>query len=82
MKKLLLFFMITLLPVLGNAQKLIDGIYYNLNFSDKTAEVTRGDIKYKNSVRIPTTITYNLVTYDVTKIGAFAGHLQNPVLKI
>ncbi len=72
MKKLLLFFIITLLPVLGNAQKLIDGIYYNLNSSDKTAEVTRGDIKYKNSVRIPTTITYNLVTYDVTKIGAFA----------
>ena len=70
MKKLLLFFMITLLPVLGNAQKLIDGIYYNLNSSDKTASVTNNSNGYYSGrIVIPEKVFYEGVTYSVTSIG-------------
>ena len=58
----------------------IDGIYYNLHKSAKTAEVTNltgsYDAKsYSGVVVIPSTITYNAQTYSVTTIGddAFYG---------
>ena len=55
----------------------IGGIYYNLNETKKTAEVTYyGDDDYNNeysgSVTIPETITYNSQTYRVTSIGSSA----------
>jgi hypothetical protein len=56
----------------------INGIFYNLNTGNKTAEVTyRGDDhysynEYSGSVTIPETITYNSQTYSVTSIGDFA----------
>lgn len=52
----------------------IDGIYYNLDETNKTAGVTyRGDYypsynEYSGSVTIPETITYNSQTYSVTSI--------------
>ena len=51
----------------------VNGIYYNLNTTDKTAEVTSGS--YSGDVNIPETITYNDKTYSVTSIGenAFRG---------
>ncbi len=51
---------------------LIDGIYYNLNYSAKTAEVTYANqysANYSGNVTIPSTVTYNGLTYSVTSIG-------------
>ena len=50
----------------------VGGIYYNLNSSDKTAEVTKGDEKYKGSINIPESITYEGSSYSVTSIGELA----------
>ena len=56
----------------------VDGIYYNLNTNNKTAEVTNktdngGD--YSGSVTIPSSINVNGIQYSVTSIGphAFSG---------
>ena len=60
----------------------IDGIYYNLDETNKTAEVTYRGVssneysnEYLGSVTIPEAITYNSKTYSVTSIGyqAFFG---------
>lgn len=48
----------------------IDGIYYNLNTSDKIAEVTSHS--YSGSIIIPSTISYNGNNYSVTGIGDWA----------
>lgn len=48
----------------------IDGIYYNLNSSDKTAEVASHS--YSGSITIPSTISYNGNNYSVTVIGNLA----------
>ena len=51
----------------------VDGIYYNLNSTDKTAGVAKGN--HSGEVVIPKTIAYNGATYSVTSIGgeAFSG---------
>ena len=49
----------------------IDGIAYNLNETDLTAEVTSGG-KYSGSVVIPESVTYDTKTYSVTSIGSNA----------
>ena len=62
----------------------INGIYYNLNQQDKTAEVTcqysnlennynfNGQADYNGKVVIPTSVVYNGITYKVEKIGVNA----------
>lgn len=52
----------------------VDGIYYNLNKNEYTAEVTSGVTKYSGSVIVPDVINVNGVSYSVTSIGyeAFA----------
>ena len=50
----------------------INGIYYNLNEGEKTAEVTKNPNKYSGAVSIPETVTYNGITYSVTSIGNYA----------
>ena len=54
----------------------VDGIWYDLNESNKTATVTyRGNYydsysnEYSGSVVIPSSVTYNDTTYSVTSIG-------------
>ena len=49
----------------------VDGIYYNLNKTDKTASVTKGIYRgiYSGNIIIPETITYSNTTYSVTSIG-------------
>lgn len=52
----------------------VDGIYYNLNKTDKTASVTyynysSNQSTYTGSVTIPPSITYNGTDYSVTSIG-------------
>ena len=56
----------------GQTATLINGIYYNLNSSAKTAEVTcksYTDNNYTGDVVIPSTVTYGGVSYSVTSIG-------------
>lgn len=49
---------------------LVDGIYYNLNSTEKTAEVTSGKNRYsQKEVIIPEQVTSGGITYSVTKIG-------------
>ena len=76
MKKQLLFLVMTLLPMAASADAVeIDGIYYNLVSKVKTAEVTSNPSKYTGAVEIPSSVTYEDVTYSVTSIGdgAFRG---------
>lgn len=77
MKKLLLLFAVTFLSLCANAQAvLIDGIYYELNSTDKTAKVTYNPESiygslylYSGDVVIPQSVIYNDITYNVTCIG-------------
>jgi hypothetical protein len=56
----------------------IDGIYYNLNNSNQTAEVTyQYELSYGNysgvtAITIPEKVTYNSTEYSVTSIGGVA----------
>ena len=57
----------------------VDGIWYNFNDDDLTAEVTyQGDDsdsnfdRYSGEVVIPSSVIYNSVTYSVTSIGQYA----------
>ena len=73
MKKIYLLFLLSLLPLVADADAVvIDGICYNLNNENHTAEVTSGS--YSGSINIPASVTYNSTTYSVTSIGegAFA----------
>ena len=80
MKKLIMFLFSLILSVVfstsASAYVKIDGIYYNLNSEDKTAEVT-SDIHetYSGEVVIPSYITSEGKEYTVTSIGkkAFYG---------
>ena len=74
MKKLFLSMILLALPLVVSAYDCqVDGIYYNLNSVEKTAEVTSA--MYSGSVIIPEKITYEGMEYSVTSIGiqAFAG---------
>ena len=81
MKRILLLFSALMLSciALWAHDVEIDGIYYNLDKTNKTAKVTcRGDDyydydnEYSGSVSIPSSITYNAETYSVTSIGGGA----------
>ena len=50
----------------ATSQVIVDGIYYVLDETAKTASVTRGD--YNGTVIIPSTIIYNDIEYKVTSI--------------
>lgn len=75
MKKLLL--LLSFLPMMASAYDAeINGIYYNLNATDITAEVTYlyeySENPYSGEVNIPSEIVYEDVTYSVTGIGEHA----------
>lgn len=89
LKKLSVFLILILFMYSATAEILVDGVYYNIK-SANTVEVTcRGfdengtdgwmyftsEKLYTGNIRIPSTITYNHLTYSVTAIGddAFAG---------
>ncbi|MBO5084845.1 MAG: leucine-rich repeat protein [Bacteroidaceae bacterium] len=77
-KKVLMVLLAVLMPLLTNAQTKVefDGIWYNLVPKAKQAKViSSGDTKYTGLIIIPTTVTYEGVTYSVTSIGdgAFEG---------
>ena len=75
MKKLFVFLFSLILSVVFSTSAsaidvYIDGIFYNLNSEDKTAEVT-SDIheKYSGEVVIPSSIKVEGKEYTVTSIG-------------
>lgn len=75
MKKLVTLLLLTLLPLVASSQPTaISGIYYNLYSSSdvKTARVTSNPDKYSGDIVIPSTVTYNDVTYSVTSISRYA----------
>ena len=75
MKKLVTLLLLTLLPLVASSQKTaISGIYYSLDlWSDvKTATVMSNPDKYSGDINIPSTVTYNDVTYSVTSIDVRA----------
>ena len=62
---------------------LIDGIYYNLDNSDYTAEVTRNtNDKYSGNVSIPKEVSYNGRKYSVTSIGNSAFYNCNSLTSV
>ena len=72
MKKTLLSLLLMLLPVVASADAVeINGIYYNLNSTDKTAEVTSNPDNYSGAVEIPASVVNpgDDETYAVTSIG-------------
>ena len=78
MKRQILLILMALLPMLSYAfDEEIDGIYYNLNFFNREATVTSHSWSspYSGFVNIPSSVTYNDITYSVTSIGydAFDG---------
>ena len=66
----LLAVILSILPTFVNAATEIDGIYYNLNSTNKTAEVTSG--YYTGNITIPAIIVHEGSQYEVTSIGIFA----------
>ena len=82
MKKLffLLAMMLVCCSLFADPDCKINGLYYNLNTSDKTAQVTNkngggqidGQTYYAGDMVIPSTILYDEETYTVTSIGECA----------
>jgi hypothetical protein len=80
MKKITLTFIMPLLSlVLYAYDAKIDGIYYKLNYAEKTAKVTylywldTGDEpEYYGKVVIPSEVKYSNITFKVTSIGKAA----------
>ncbi len=73
MKKIFLFLFSLFITTMAFAVKEIDGIWYNLDDKNKTAEVTcnlggSGGC-YSGDVVIPNTVSYNGNIYSVTEIG-------------
>ncbi len=80
MKRILLLFSVIMLSciALWAYDVKINGIYYNLDETNKIAEVTYENLrlhfqgKYSGSLTIPSSFTYNSTTYAVTSIGEYA----------
>ena len=74
MKKLFLLLGLMLLPLAVHAvSQKIDGIYYNLNPTAKTAEVVfRVKYQYSGDIVIPSSVTYEEIEYSVIGISANA----------
>lgn len=82
MKKLLFSLTLMLVTVTGHTQTLINGIYYNLNYSTRTAEVTKNPNNYTGYVSIPSSVIHDGVSYSVTNIGDYAFNLCNNLTTI
>lgn len=83
MKKLITIIFLAILPILASAYSVkINGIYYNLDNDNKTAQVTwgdwdyinysEGDGRYSGNISIPENIDVEGITYPITSIGISA----------
>lgn len=81
MKRKLLLILAALLPLMASADAVeIDGIFYNLQSKNKSAEVTHPHKYHKvhsGALNIPASVTYEGVEYSVTSIGELAFHLDS-----
>lgn len=85
MKKHLLFIVLMMLPLAASARSIeIDGIFYNLDSSKKTAQVARwaSHTKYIGDVVIPLTVIQRDVEYAVTSIESNAFHDCSELLSV
>ena len=76
MKKVFITIITTLLPLMANAAIEYYGIWYNLNASDKTAEVVASQgTQYSGDISISYSVYYGNQSYTVKSIGnsAFEG---------
>ena len=71
MRKWFILFIISILPYVAHADAVqIGSLWYNLDESTKTAEVTSsGGDSYRGDIVIPSTVPYGEDTYSVTSIG-------------
>lgn len=70
MKKTLLSLLTLSTSIMASAYDVeSNGIYYNLNENEKTAQVTQGDNKYTGDLEIPSEITINNEVFKVKSIG-------------
>ena len=77
-KKLSILSLLLVFTMTAMAQTPVNGIYYNLNDSENTAEVVSNNSDhyiYSGNIIIPSSISVNGVDYSVTSIGfqAFTG---------
>ena len=77
MKKLCLFFVFLVFPIFIFADVVnVDGIYYNLDVTNNTAEVTGNPNNlhgyYQGDINVPHKIKYKDVEYVVNAIGSYA----------
>ena len=72
MKKFLSLIFLTAMAIGVKAQQEIDGIFYNLNTEAMTAEVVENYDFYSGKIVIPSTVTFNGVSYTVNSIGDFS----------
>lgn len=83
MKKQLLLLVLLILPLLASADAVeINGIYYNLNSSEKTAEVVKNPNKYSGSIIIPEYVKYEGLDYSVRHIGVAAFQYCNALTSV
>ncbi len=71
MKKTIFLYIFILWPIIANAEKVdINGISYNLNTEDKTAEViSKSSGEYSGDIIIPGSVTYENNNYTIISIG-------------
>ena len=69
---LTLFTFVSFITTSALASVLVDGIYYELNNSDKTAEVANSNETYTGVIDIPASFVYEGTTYKVTTIASLA----------
>ncbi len=62
-------FICWILPIQGFSSVEVDGIFYNLDNTNKTATVTSSKAEYSGEVNIPLSINYDGNNYSVTSIG-------------
>ena len=82
MRKIKLLLLLMLLPMAGSAFDFeVDGIYYTItSIDDLTVEVANATLlqdgtyksAYRGDIVIPSTVTYQGITFSVTRIGDFA----------
>lgn len=86
MKKLIFSLTLLLVSIAAQAYDVkVDGIYYKLDSSTKNAEVTyRSEAynSYSGAVTIPSAITHEGNTYNVTSIGEFAFNLCSKMTSV
>lgn len=85
MKVKLFTFIFTLMASAGTLLAdavLIDGLYYNLDDDNQTAEVTTNPDTYSGDIIIPSSLEYGTLTYSVTSIGVNAFRNCNGVTNV